>query len=135
CNKLWNAARFAMMNLSSVQNEPANGHPGALADRWIISRFNKTVADVEASLKEYRFDQYAKSCYDFFWGDFCDWYLEAIKPAMKDPKRAAHTANVLASVLDGALRLMHPMIPFITETIWWKLNETTQLRGLSGRLE
>jgi valyl-tRNA synthetase len=165
CNKLWNAARFAMMSLapSPLQGEGGDegrsaasssgaGSPnvspltpalsprgereqGSLADRWIISRFNRTVASCEASLREYRFDQYAKTCYDFFWGDFCDWYLEAIKPAMKDPARAAATANVLASILDGALRLLHPMIPFITETIWWKLNEVRPNRGLPGQLE
>jgi valyl-tRNA synthetase len=139
CNKLWNAARFAMMNLSAAS--PSTGAPGegrgegSLADRWILSRFNRTVATCDEALKDYRFDQYAKSCYDFFWGDFCDWYLEAIKPAMRDPKRAAATANVLASVLDGSLRLMHPMIPFITETIWWQLNEVRPQRGVAGRLD
>jgi valyl-tRNA synthetase len=107
----------------------------SLADRWIVSRFNRTVAACDEALKEYRFDQYAKSCYDFFWGDFCDWYLEAIKPAMRDENRAGQTANVLAAVLDGSLRLLHPMIPFITETIWWKLNDVRPQRGLPGRLE
>ena len=88
-----------------------------------------------AALKIYRFDVYAKACYDFFWRDFCDWYVEAIKPALKDPARAAQTANVLAAVLDGALRLMHPIIPFITETIWWKLNDVRPDRGLPGWIE
>jgi valyl-tRNA synthetase len=106
-----------------------------LVDRWIISRFNRTVAACDEAMNDYRFDHYAKSCYDFFWGDFCDWYLEAIKPAMKDPNRSAQTANVLASVLDGSLRLMHPMIPFITETIWWKLNDVRPQRGIPRRLE
>ena len=72
-----------------------------MADRWIVSRFNRTVAECDDALANYRFDQYAKACYDFFWGDFCDWYLEAIKPAMRDPQRAGQTANVLAAVLDG----------------------------------
>ena len=107
----------------------------SLADRWIVSRFNRTVEEANAALAAYRFDQYAKACYDFFWRDFCDWYVEATKPAMKDPARAAQTANVLAAVLDGALRLMHPMIPFITETIWWRLNDVRPDRGLPGRLE
>ena len=108
---------------------------GAFADRWIVSRFNRAVEEANAALAAYRFDQYAKACYDFFWRDFCDWYVEAIKPAMKDPARAGQTANVLAAVLDGALRLMHPMIPFITETIWWRLNEVRPQRGLPGRIE
>jgi valyl-tRNA synthetase len=135
CNKIWNATRFALINLSFVKEKPTDGHPWALADQWIVSRFNRTVADATAALQSYRYDAYARSCYDFFWGDFCDWYLEAIKPAMRDPARAPQTANVLASVLDGALRLMHPMIPFITEYLWWKLNEIRPQRGISGRLE
>src|SRR5262245_12844913 len=65
----------------------------------------------------------------------CDWYLEAIKPAMKDPNRAARAGNVLASVLDGTLRLLHPMIPFITDVIWWRLNDVCPRRGIPDRLE
>jgi valyl-tRNA synthetase len=123
-------------NLSPSPGNPGEGWGGgSLADRWILSRFNRTVATCDEALRDYRFDQYAKSCYDFFWGDLCDWYLEAIKPAMKDPKRAAQTSDVLAAVIDGSLRLLHPMIPFITETIWWKLNEVRPNRGVPGRLE
>ncbi|HZK81339.1 MAG TPA: sigma-70 family RNA polymerase sigma factor [Humisphaera sp.] len=106
-----------------------------LVDRWIIARFNRTLAACDEAIKSYRFDVYAKSCYDFFWGDFCDWYVEAIKPAMKDPARSGQTADVLAAVLDGALRLMHPMIPFITETVWWRLNDVRPHRGIPGRIE
>jgi valyl-tRNA synthetase len=136
CNKLWNAARFVLSTLSA---SPASARhdPGALslADRWIISRFNATVAETNTAISHYRFDQYAKACYDFFWRDFCDWYVEASKPAMKDPNRAGQTAEVLAAVLDGALRLMHPVTPFITETIWWRLNEVRPTRGLPGLLD
>ena len=107
----------------------------SLVDRWIISRFHRAVKESNDALKAYRFDLYAKTCYDFFWRDFCDWYVEAIKPAMKDPARAPQTANVLSAVLDGSLRLMHPMIPFITETIWWRLNDVRPVRGLPGLLE
>ena len=150
CNKLWNACRFALSNLESVGSASADALGGTaasantsakadptftLADRWIIARFHRTVAECDDALKSYRFDVYAKSCYDFFWRDFCDWYVEAIKPAMKDPARAPQTANVLAAVLDGSLRLMHPMIPFITETVWWRLNDVRPQRGLPGLLE
>ncbi|HEX8524471.1 MAG TPA: valine--tRNA ligase [Tepidisphaeraceae bacterium] len=135
CNKIWNATRFAMMHLSSVPAEGVDETKWSLADRWIVSRFNRTVADATAALQSFRYDAYAKSCYDFFWGDLCDWYLEAIKPAMKDPHRAGQTANVLAAVLDGSLRLMHPMIPFITEFIYWRLNDLRPQRGLPGKLE
>jgi valyl-tRNA synthetase len=133
---VWNAVRFAIMNLSGANaNEPMDEMKWSLADRWIVSRFNRTVAACNEALENYRYDQYAKTCYDFFWADLCDWYLEAIKPAMRDEKRAGQTANVLAAVLDGSLRLMHPMIPFITETIFWKLNEVRPNRGLPQRLE
>jgi valyl-tRNA synthetase len=136
CNKVWNAVRFAIMNLSEAKsNEAPDESRWSMVDRWIVSRFNRTVAACDEALTNYRFDQYAKSCYDFFWGDLCDWYLEAIKPAMRDEKRQAQTANVLAAVLDGSLRLLHPMIPFITETIWWRLNDVRPQRGLPGRLE
>ena len=105
-----------------------------MADRWIVSRFNRTVQECNDAIGNYRFDQYARACYDFFWRDFCDWYIEAIKPDWKGP-RAGQVANVLAAVLDGSLRLMHPMIPFITETIWWRLNDVRPERGLPGRIE
>jgi valyl-tRNA synthetase len=135
CNKLWNASRFALMNLAGAPVDAPDEQKWTLADRWIVSRFNRTVEETNAALADYRFDQYAKACYDFFWRDFCDWYVEAAKPAFKDPKRAAQTANVVAACLDGILRLMHPMIPFITETIWWRLNEVRPARGLPGRIE
>jgi valyl-tRNA synthetase len=135
CNKLWNAARFVLSNLESVKGEPVDELKWSMADRWIVSRFNRTVEEANNALAAYRFDLYAKACYDFFWRDFCDWYVEATKPAMKDPARAGQTGNVLAAVLDGALRLMHPVIPYITEMIWWKLNEVRPGdRTLPGRL-
>src|SRR5258706_16119492 len=130
CNKLWNAARFVLSSLEAREgeapSEPSSGFPSGtaartearppgdaidetqwtLADRWIVSRFNRAVESANAALADYRFDQYAKACYDFFWGDFCDWYVEAIKPALRDPARKEQTAHVLAALLDGALRLM-----------------------------
>ena len=164
CTKLWNASRFALANLTPSPGTPGEGggegdferdnapgsrnhpHPNplpeyrargpeSLADRWILSRFTTAVAEANAALAIYRFDQYAKVCYDFFWRDFCDWYVEAIKPAMKDPATSGATANVLATLLDGTLRLMHPMIPFITERLWWQLNAVRPTRGLPGLLE
>ncbi len=153
CNKLWNAARFVLAQVEERQRDgetkrrsDTHGSDSStsslrlsvspsLSDHWILSRFNRTVEDANTALSNYRFDQYAKACYDFFWRDFCDWYVEASKPAMKDPARAGQTANVLAAVLDGALRLMHPMIPFITEAIWWRLNEVRPQRGVAGHME
>src|SRR5208283_4955017 len=114
--------------------EPVNESKWSLADRWIVSRFNRAVKDADEALANYRFDQYAKICYDFFYGDFCDWYVEASKPALKDAATAGQTANVLAGVLDGSLRLMHPMIPFISETLWGRLCEARSERGLPGKI-
>jgi valyl-tRNA synthetase len=134
CTKLWNASKFALSNIQTQAVLAEASTPVAgLADLWILSRFNRAVADSNAALLAYRFDQYARACYDFFWRDFCDWYVEAAKPAMKDPVRSASTANVLTTILDGILRLMHPMIPFITERIWWQLN-AVRPAGRSKRL-
>ena len=145
CNKLWNAGRFVLLQVSSLQspvaNEELESDTGdwrlttgdfSTIDRWILSRLAATVRDVNTALAEYRFDRYATACYDFFWRDFCDWYVEAAKPAMRDPARSAATARVLATCLDAALRLMHPMVPFVTERLWWALNEAAPSRGLPG---
>jgi valyl-tRNA synthetase len=132
CNKLWNAARFAISNLEAIGAKTQSGEY-SLADRWILSRLAGTIQDINQAVAAYQFDAYAKYCYDFFWRDFCDWYVEAIKPALKDPQRAGATASVLAAALDAALRLMHPIIPFITETIWWKLNDVRAQRAIPGK--
>jgi valyl-tRNA synthetase len=134
CNKLWNAARFVISNIESVPPQPVDESKWSMIDRWIVSRFNRTVDEANKALAAYRFDVYARACYDFFWRDFCDWYVEATKPAMKDSARAGQTADVLAAVLDGSLRLMHPIIPFITETIWSRLCDARPERGLPGRI-
>ncbi|MGA2233290.1 MAG: valine--tRNA ligase, partial [Tepidisphaeraceae bacterium] len=140
--KIWNAARLTLDSIQSMPIGPAKTEAApfdpanlTLIERWIIGRFNSAVADANAALESYRFDQYAKTCYDFFWRDFCDWYLEAIKPSLKDPARAALSAEVLVAVLDGALRLLHPMIPFITEVLWWHLNDARPERGIPNVLE
>jgi valyl-tRNA synthetase len=134
-NKLWNAARFALANLENAAPQPAESGGLSLPQRWILSRFNRAVQEADAALEVYRFDQYAKTCYDFFWRDFCDWYVEAIKPSLKESAAAGQAAGVLAAVLDGALRLMHPMIPFITEAIWTQLNQVCPQRGLPEHLQ
>ncbi len=135
CNKIWQVAHFFVIsNLTNIAPEPVDEGKWSLADRWIVSRFHRAIKEADASLAAYRFDQYAKTCYDFFYGDFCDWYVETAKPALKNPATAGQTANVLAAVLDGALRLLHPMMPFITEIIWWRLNAARPQRGLGARL-
>ena len=136
CNKIWNVSNFVVIaNLANIAPEDVDETKWSLADRWIVSRFNRTIGEANNALASYRFDQYAKICYDFFWDDFCAWYVEVSKPALKAPATAGRTANVLAAVFDAALRLLHPMIPFITETIWWRLNEVRQNRGLPGWID
>ena len=91
CTKLWNASRFVLSGLAtSVASENAAPLTLTLADDWIISRFNRAVEESNAALKIYRFDQYAKTCYDFFWRDFCDWYVEAAKPALRKNRRRSN---------------------------------------------
>ncbi len=122
CNKIWNAARFVLMN---VEGQALGGERRpTLADRWIRTRLDQTVAAVRAALDGYRFDHAAQALYDFIWHDYCDWYLELAKPALSDEADEASrraTRATLVEVLDAALRLLHPIMPFITEEIWQRL--------------
>jgi valyl-tRNA synthetase len=136
CTKLWNASRFVMGQIGegnqAIRQSGNEGKTFSLADRWILSRLGATLRDVKTALATYRFDAYAKAVYDFFWRDFCDWYLEASKPAMADTARAGSTGDVLLAVLDSSLRLLHPVIPFITEEIWSHLSAVRSDRSLPG---
>ncbi len=142
-NKIWNAARFMFMNVDRVEpglrpGRTAEGgcpHVGvagfeaaALEDRWILSRFNRVTAEVNEALAAYRFHEAANRIYDFFWGEFCDWYLELIKPRLNFDEGADKTQALVAcvnlvTVFDASLRLLHPVMPFITEEIWQAIYE------------
>ncbi len=149
-NKIWNAARFMFMNvdrLGLVWGQPPSAvRPGqspvspghavgvsgfkavSLEDRWILSRFNRVAADVNDALATYRFHEAANRIYDFFWGEFCDWYLELIKPRLNyeegtDETAARAACANLVSLFDSSLRLLHPVMPFITEEIWHAIYE------------
>jgi len=154
-NKIWNAARFMFMNVDRVEpglrpatgslrllsgQAPTRSHTSTadagvagfqtetLEDRWILSRFNRAVSDVNGALATYRFHEAANLIYDFFWGEFCDWYLELIKPRLNfeegaDKSTARATCANLVNLFDAALRLLHPVMPFITEEIWQALYE------------
>ena len=142
-NKIWNAARFMFMNMDRLGvaraacPEPAEGPSSAIArgpgvagfraetleDRWILSRFNGVAAYVNEALEDYRFHEAANRIYDFFWGEFCDWYIELIKPRLivedgADKNAAQIACNNLVTQFDASLRLLHPVMPFITEEIW-----------------
>jgi valyl-tRNA synthetase len=135
CNKLWNASRFAMMNLEGTDPAKFDANKMDITDRWILSRLAKTISEVTQSLDEFEFSEPLSILYKFFWNDFCDWYLEWIKPRMQDTRKKPIAQNVLAFVLDQTLRLLHPFVPFITEGIFQKLNEVTLVRGLKGIVE
>jgi valyl-tRNA synthetase len=132
CNKLWNASRFAMMNLEGLDPAKFDKNKLTITDKWILSRLAQTIADVAKSLEEFKFSEPLMLLYKFFWNDFCDWYLEWIKPRMQDAEQKPIAQNVLAFVLDQTLRLLHPFVPFITEGIFQKLNETLPARKLQG---
>jgi len=134
-NKIWNAARFMFLNVDrlggertlssakSVDKGVAGFKAETLEDRWILSRFNGVAGYVNEALETYRFHEAANRIYDFFWGEFCDWYIELIKPRLMSEEASAKAAtetacNNLVSAFEASLRLLHPVMPFITEEIW-----------------
>jgi valyl-tRNA synthetase len=135
CNKLWNASRFALMNLDGIESDKFDKGKMKPEDQWILSRLAQTIADVTNALNEYKYSEPLAQLYRFFWNDFCDWYLEWIKPRMQDKHQKSIAQNVLAFVLDQTLRLLHPFVPFITEGIFQKLNEIISVRQLKGLAE
>jgi len=135
CNKLWNASRFAMMNLEGVDPAGFDFEKMDITDRWILSRLTYTIAETTRSLDEFKYSEPLALLYKFFWNDFCDWYLEWAKPRMQDEGKRPIAQNVLAFVLDQTLRLLHPFVPFITEGIFQKLNEIAPVRRLEGLME
>ena len=135
CNKIWNAARYVLMN---AEGEDCGQDPAApvnyhLVDRWIRSRLQDTIGEVHRALGNYRFDLAAQVLYDFIWNEYCDWYLELSKVALRDgaqDKAALRgTRQTLVQVLESVLRLLHPFMPFITEEIW---QSVAPLAGVSG---
>ncbi|MBN3082207.1 valine--tRNA ligase [Pectobacterium sp. PL64] len=132
CNKLWNASRFVLMNTEDQDCGFGAGEKVlSLADRWILAEFNRTVKAYREALDGYRFDIAANILYEFTWNQFCDWYLELTKPVMNGGSEAElrGTRHTLVTVLEALLRLAHPIIPFITETIWLRVKA---LKGISA---
>ncbi|MBF0184337.1 MAG: valine--tRNA ligase [Magnetococcales bacterium] len=131
CNKLWNASRFVLMNCEGKENGPLPvDAPLALVDRWILSRLQALIQTVDDSLSKYRFDETAAALYHFLWGDYCDWYLEWVKPRLYgqeeiSPAEQQTTRQTMLTVLEQALRLLHPLMPFITEELWQKVAPLT----------
>ena len=136
-NKIWNASRFAMQNLSNdtpllstseLKEALTKGELPALSadEEWILSELSRTIAEVTDAIENYHYHEYANTMYDFMWNEFCDWYLEAIKPVLRtEGKEKKRAQAVLATVLQTALKLLHPMMPFETEEIWSNLLSIT----------
>src|SRR5512147_1654464 len=139
-NKIWNASRFVMMNLEEdfiPSTELVTSHT-SLADRWILSRLNSVTRDMQAALTEYRFNDVASGLYQFIWHEYCDWYLELSKPGLNEEKgspRRKATQSVLVHVLESALRLLHPVMPFITEEIWQRIPEGVRRKASGEKAE
>lgn len=134
CNKLWNAARYVLMNTEGQDTGIDNDEVElSLADRWIISQLQSTEQDVTRALDAYRFDHAAQSIYEFIWNNYCDWYLELSKPVLTSDTASAAakrgTRRTLVRVLEATLRMTHPFMPFITEEIWQTI---APLAGKSG---
>ncbi len=134
CNKVWNAARFALMNLGECGFTPLELGDLAAEDRWILSRLSRTADEVTSQLEGYRPSAAIAAARDFFWNEFCDWYLELIKPRLRDDVQAPIARQVLAVGLDRVLRLLHPFVPFITEALWSYLREQVPTRGIDEPL-
>ncbi|MCX8108523.1 MAG: class I tRNA ligase family protein, partial [Verrucomicrobiae bacterium] len=126
CNKLWNACRFRQMQ-SSPTGRHGNGSIDAIDaslltsdDHWILIRLDRAIREINSAFEEYRFSEVTTTLYRFFWSEFCDWYVEASKPALygSDPARRTNTLAVIDLVLNRALRLLHPFLPFITDELW-----------------
>lgn len=135
CNKLWNAARFVLMNTQSLEGVDTDRGENGITERWIRSRLDEATDSVTRSIEEYRFDHMTQAIHTFVWDEYCSWYLEIAKILLGDDRisdeRKIAVRKTLVSVLEAALRLLHPTMPFITEEIWRKISPLAGVEGPS----
>ncbi|QGX62896.1 valine--tRNA ligase [Alteromonas mediterranea] len=137
CNKIWNASRFVLMNTEEYDTGRDGGEMVlSMADRWIWAKFQQTLVEFEKALEDYRFDIAAQTVYEFTWNQFCDWYLELTKPVLSNDASTESekrgTRHTLINVLESLLRLLHPLMPFITDTIWQRVVPQSALKVDAG---
>jgi valyl-tRNA synthetase len=129
-NKLWNAARFSLINLEGYSPAPVNVEDLPVEDRWLLSRLSTVTQEVTAAIEAFRYADAAKSLYDFAWDEFCSFYVEISKSRLQDEAAKPNAQRVLAHTLDVLLRLLHPIMPFLTEEIWHNLGQLAPVRGI-----
>ncbi|MFW0039212.1 MAG: valine--tRNA ligase [Coxiella endosymbiont of Dermacentor silvarum] len=139
CNKIWNAARFVIMNTKGKDINPEKPLTYSIADRWIQSRLQRTVKEARKALDRYRFDLLAQILYEFVWSEYCDWYTEFVKCVFYNkhtkPSQQRGTRITLLEILETLLRLLHPIMPFITEEIWHMVAPLVEKNGNSIMIE
>jgi len=129
-NKLWNASRFTLMNLDGFEPQAIDVATLPIEDKWLLSRLASVTKEVSDAIDHYQYAEATRSLYDFAWNEFCSFYVEIAKPRLSDPDQAALTQNVIAHGLDQLLRLLHPIMPFVTESIWGYLRQLAPTRGV-----
>ena len=129
-NKIWNASRFVLMNLDGVDNNDIDFNKLTIADKWILDKLNKTAQEINENIKNYRIGETAHILYDFFWNSYCDWYVEIAKIQLQDSKLKANTQRVLRYVLDMSLRMLHPIMPHITERVWQLIPKKSEFSAI-----
>ena len=129
-NKIWNASRFVLMNLDGVDNNDIDFNKLTIADKWILDKLNKTAQEINENIKNYRIGETAHVLYDFFWNSYCDWYVEIAKIQLQDSELKANTQRVLRYVLDMSLRMLHPIMPHITERVWQLIPKKSEFSAI-----
>ena len=129
-NKIWNASRFVLMNLAGVDDKDIDFNNLTIADKWILNELNNTAKEINENIESFRIGETAHVLYDFFWNKYCDWYVEIAKIQLQDESLKLNTQRVLRYVLDMSLRMLHPIMPHITERVWQLIPKKTDFKAL-----